>query len=498
VAIVTSAPPAITTPPISQTVNVAESASFSVTATGYLLNYQWRKNGTDISGATGATCQINLAEFADAGSYTVVVSNFLGSATSSPPAVLTVTAPLPGAVVAWGNDDHGQSTVPAAAQSGVVAIAAGWNHTLALKSNGSVLAWGSNNVGQTNVPVGAQSGVTAIAAGLYHNAALKSDGSVVVWEDDSGGQSTVPVAAQSGVTAIAAGGFYTAALKNGSVVVWGGQPAAPPAAQSGVTAIAAGTYHTVALKNDGSVVAWGDTSAGQTTVPAAAQSGVIAIAAGFGHTAALKNDGSVVTWGDNGYGQTNVPAAAQSGVVAIAAGWNHTLALKTDGSLVAWGNYEDGQTYVPATVQGVITAIAGGGFHTVALVDPEAPLITLQPTSETVNAGQSATFTVAVGSYHPLSFQWRKDGVNLSGATGPTYRVQNAWFGDAGTYTVQVSNYLGTVISAPAGLAVNRPSPNSVVAWGYNIAGQTDVPLAAQSGVNAIAAGYFHTLALDR
>ncbi|MBI5774900.1 MAG: hypothetical protein HZA89_14305, partial [Verrucomicrobia bacterium] len=99
---------------------------------------------------------------------------------------------------------------PVAAQSGVVASAAGRNHTVALKNDGSVVTWGSN--GETDVPISAQSGVTAIASGQYHTVALKSDGSVVAWGKNSDGQTTVPVAAQSGVTEIAAGGYQTVAL----------------------------------------------------------------------------------------------------------------------------------------------------------------------------------------------------------------------------------------------------------------------------------------------
>lgn len=50
-----------------------------------------------------------------------------------------------GAVVAWGNNDDGQCTIPVAAQSGVIAVAGGANHTVALK-NGQVIAWGAGTV----------------------------------------------------------------------------------------------------------------------------------------------------------------------------------------------------------------------------------------------------------------------------------------------------------------------------------------------------------------
>jgi Regulator of chromosome condensation (RCC1) repeat len=95
--------------------------------------------------------------------------------------------------------------------SGVVAIAAGWSHTVALKQNGSVVAWGGNWSGQTSVPAGL-SGVVAIAAAGSHTVALKQDGSVVAWGSNHEGQTSVP-AALSGVMAIAAGASHTLALK---------------------------------------------------------------------------------------------------------------------------------------------------------------------------------------------------------------------------------------------------------------------------------------------
>jgi hypothetical protein len=89
-------------------------------------------------------------------------------------------------VVAWGRNNQGQTTVPAGL-SGVVAIAAGGEHTVALKSDGTVVAWGYNYAGQTTVPAGL-SGVVAIAAGAWHTVALKSDGTVVAWGSNSAGQ----------------------------------------------------------------------------------------------------------------------------------------------------------------------------------------------------------------------------------------------------------------------------------------------------------------------
>ena len=96
-----------------------------------------------------------------------------------------------------------------------------------------------------------------------------------------------------------------------------------------------------------------------------------------------------------------------------------------------------------------------------------------------------------------FSYQWRKDGVDLVGATSDTSSLLFAPTNQAGSYTVVVSNPVGSVTSAPPTvLTVNAGAPGTVVAWGANDDGQTTVPVAAQSGVTAIAAGQYHTVAL--
>jgi alpha-tubulin suppressor-like RCC1 family protein len=84
-------------------------------------------------------------------------------------------------------------------------IAAGFDHSLALKNDGTVIAWGNNFDGQATVPAGS-SNVVAIAAGAGgYSLALKSDGTVVGWGYNGYyGQITIPASATN-VTAIAAG-----------------------------------------------------------------------------------------------------------------------------------------------------------------------------------------------------------------------------------------------------------------------------------------------------
>jgi len=85
--------PAITTQLSSSTVISGGAASFSVVATGTSpLAYQWKKDGSSISGATSSTYTIASTKTADAGSYTVVVTNSAGSVTSNS-TVLTIIAP---------------------------------------------------------------------------------------------------------------------------------------------------------------------------------------------------------------------------------------------------------------------------------------------------------------------------------------------------------------------------------------------------------------------
>jgi len=73
-------------------------------------------------------------------------------------------------VFAWGRNDRDQATVPANL-SGVTALAGGWYHSLALKSDGTVVAWGSNGFGQSTVPTGL-SNVRAITSNVHHNLVL--------------------------------------------------------------------------------------------------------------------------------------------------------------------------------------------------------------------------------------------------------------------------------------------------------------------------------------
>ena len=91
-------------------------------------------------------------------------------------------------------------------------------------------------------------------------------------------------------------------------------------------------------------------------------------------------------------------------------------------------------------------------------VTAEAPLITVQPGSQTVTTGNNASFSVVAAGSQPLAYQWYFDGVPIQGATSPTYGVTDAQAVNAGAYSVMVSNSFGTVTSAAATLTVT-PGP---------------------------------------
>jgi hypothetical protein len=371
-------------------------------------------------------------------------------------------------VTAWGVDTNGQIDVPASLSS-VVAVAAGGDHNLALKADGTVVAWGRNNWGQTVVPAGLTN-VVRLAAGNFHSLALTSGGRVVSW----GYNVNTPPSYLSNVVAIAVDAYLgnLALRSDGTVVTWGffALPSQyPPTGLSNVVAISAGNSHSLALKEDGTVVGWGDNSYGQP----AGLSNVVSIAAGYQHSIALRADSTVVGWGLNENYQA-VPPVGLSNVIAIAAGYFHNLALTSDGVVVGWGRNDYGQARAPSGFREIV-GITAGRYHSVAL-GGAAPVILDPPVSQVVLQNSNLTFSVAATGTKPVFYQWRKDGIDIPGANGSTFVVSNvvfsytglrfpgdheasfaltnAQFGDAGNYSVVLSNEVGFVCSSNATLVV--------------------------------------------
>jgi len=280
-------------------------------------------------------------------------------------------------------------------------LTAGWSHTAFIcEELNSVNAWGANAFGQVGdgtttertlpVTVSGLSNVSAIAAGYQHTLAIKNDSTVWAWGDNTDGQlgvgnntsSLVPVqvtALNQVVVAVTGGtaGYHSLALKaDGTVWAWGrnadGQlgdgttvSKNTPTQVVGLTnvvAISGGEYHSLAVRNDGTVWAWGRNNNGQlgngTTTNSAVPvqvtglTGFVGVAAGRFYSMALKADSTVWTWGQNLYGQLGDGTTTNSSTVvnvaglkatAIIGGAFHALAIKGDSTVVGWGRNDYGQ-----------------------------------------------------------------------------------------------------------------------------------------------------------
>ncbi len=101
-----------------------------------------------------------------------------------------------------------------------------------------------------------------------------------------------------------------------------------------------------------------------------------------------------------------------------------------------------------------------------------APSITTQPQNQSVAAGSNVVFMVAATGAEPLSYQWQKNGANLSdsgnlsGATSTALTMASAQTSDAGAYRVVVTNGSGSITSAVANLTVISPSPQALLGAG--------------------------------
>jgi hypothetical protein len=130
----------------------------------------------------------------------------------------------------------------------------------------------------------------------------------------------------------------------------------------------------------------------------------------------------------------------------------------------------------------LVLAFAGcGGYSSTASVNGAVvPYINTQPTNQTVNAGQTATFSVSASGTAPLTYQWQKNGSAISGATATSYATPVATIADSGEmFRVIVSNPAGSATSNAASLTVNVSSTGGstdVVTHHYDV---------SRSGVNS-------------
>ncbi|WP_162055944.1 RCC1 domain-containing protein [Pontibacter pamirensis] len=271
-----------------------------------------------------------------------------------------------------------------------------------------------------------------------------------------------------------------------------------------VVSVANGYAHTLALASDGTVYAWGHGGSGQlgngtnsisyVPVQVSNLTGVTAIAAGGWHSMAVGANGEVYTWGFGGSGQlgnggtsnSNLPVQVSNltGVTAIAAGGYHSMAIGANGEVYAWGHGYQGQL--------------GNGTGGSSLLPVQVSNLT----------GVTA---IAAGAYHSMAI----------GANGEVYAWGYGYQGQLGngtiTYSsllpVQVSNLTGVkAIAAGMHHSMAIGAGGEVYAWGYGGNGElgngtytlSSIPVQVKdpagtgllTGVKAIAAGIYHSLAI--
>ncbi|MEI6395962.1 MAG: immunoglobulin domain-containing protein, partial [Verrucomicrobiota bacterium] len=148
--------------------------------------------------------------------------------------------------------------------------------------------------------------------------------------------------------------------------------------------------------------------------------------------------------------KNGVSAASISGEVD----WNQEIQiLGTGANVLQWEYHKDF----------TISAGQDRGWVDEVSFFPGDPALMTQPASENREPGQSVTLSVTAGGTAPLRYQWWKEGVplvdggNIAGATTAVLVLTNLTGGDAGGYSVVVSNGLGSVTSAVARLTVMDP-----------------------------------------
>ena len=437
------AAPTIMTQPVSQTVTAGANVSFTVVANGTApLTYQWKLGGANVSGGTSATLNLTGVATGQAGSYTCTVGNSAGSVTSSA-ATLTVnpavvaptitTQPVsqtvtPGANVIFTVVATGTAPLTYQWKLGGVNVSGGTSAALNLTSVTT------GQAGSYTCTVGNTAGsVTSSAATLTVNPVVVAP--TITTQPIS---QTVTAGANVTFTVVANGTApLTYQWKLGGVNVSGGT-----SATLNLTSVTTGQV--------GSYTCTVGNSAGSVTSSAATLTVNPAVVA---PTITTQPVSQTVTAGAN---------------VSFTVVANGTAPLTYQWKL--GGANVSGSTSATLNLTGVTTGQAGSYTCTVGnsagsvtssaatlTVNPAvvAPTITTQPVSQTVSAGANVSFAVASSGTAPLSYQWKQNGVIVSGGTSATLNLTSVTTAQAGSYTCTVGNTAGSVTSSAATLTVN-------------------------------------------
>lgn len=409
-------------------------AQFTVQAVGQgALTYQWRANGADLTGATNNT--LNLpGPFTNSVTYTVVLTDTgNGHSLTSAPAALTVqavTSITTGLAGYWNFDETNGTT---AADSTANARAATLNNysddSMWVPGQiGGALSFGGDVSGQFATVgnfVQATNNTLTLSAWILAN----SEASLVSIVDNYGQN-------PRGQFRFGLGSAATCPL-TGTIL----SQAAGGIVATEATGFPTGSWQHVALVADGASLrlyrngnqVFSNAYNGTIVSP----SPILNLFIG----ACIADDG----------GSVNTTPGFWDGIMDDLGMW--TRGLTADEIL---GIYAAGYNHQPLT----------------AAVTSVKPIMTVPPAGQTVTEGDDASFTVAATGSAPLSYHWLKGGAPIAGATNTSYSLHSVILFDAADYTVVVSNFVGSVTSAPAAtLTVNAlawplpPMTNDLVAW---------------------------------
>ena len=424
--LVVNQPVLVTTPPSDQTDCPGIPASFTVIATGTGLSYQWYNSTGAISGQNGASLNLGPASSANAGTYSVVVSDICGDKVTN-----SVTLTVNTNVVV---------TIPPANSTNCPGTTASFSVTAS--GTGLTYQWYEN----TNLLAGQTSNTLT----LTNVTATNADTYSVVVSDTCGG-----IVSNSAVLVV---------NQTVSVITPPGNVTACPGTPVSFTVSATGTGLTYQWYNSTGQIS-GQNGATLNLGPAtAAIAGTYSVVVGDACGDQITNSATLTVNTDvlvmiPPSNSTNCPGTTASfNVLAIGTGltyqWYENTNLledQTSNTLTI--------TNVTATNADTYTVVVGDACgdlvsNSAVLVVNQTVSVITPPHDFTACPGTGAQFSInATGT--GLSYQWYKDGVQL-GQTSNTLILGGVSAADAGTYSVVVTDVCGDSVTNTAVLAVNQ------------------------------------------
>lgn len=449
--------PTIITQPLETTVASGSPVTLSVEASGGgPLSYQWKKNGEKISGATAATYTLSSASLSASGVYAVEVHSPVGSVVSDS---VTLTVGIPPRFLSQPKSITraiGDSAVWSISLSGSEPMTVDWQFKAEGTSEFTSLGVSTSTLTRNNVDTANSGLYRAVVSNTYGSRTSEEAVLSVLEAPTIIAQPTdiFIILTQPGSFSVGLSGtgpFQYQWLKNGHVVPGGTTSTLDFAS---VEAVDEATYSVLVSNEVGAVES--DSATLTILFPAVitGQPSDQDVEIGEDGTFTVSATGTDLSyqWQESIEGTwTDLPGEE-----------GHQLVLST-----VTKEDDDGRQFRVM----VENAYGDPVYSSGAMLNVfEAPTIVNHPASQSIVLGESVTFSVEVDGDEPLSYRWRRNGSNISGATSSSYTINTVTADrDGDVYNVRVTNPVGEVTSAGATLTILYPptilnQPNSQVA----------------------------------